>query len=99
MTHTHPACITYMPTCPACIEANPERVAAYDRESQDAARDAQRTAWRDRKRRSREAQDHDRPKGKQGVRGADHWRWKARVKREQEREARMANATSDLSRR
>jgi hypothetical protein len=23
MTHTHPACITFMPTCPACIEANP----------------------------------------------------------------------------
>jgi len=27
MTHTHPACITFAPSCPACRSEHPERVA------------------------------------------------------------------------
>ena len=97
--HTHPAVITFMPTCPACIEANPDRVAAMNAEAQEAAREALRETWRESQRRRRAAQqDPDRPKGKQGARGADHWRYKARVRREQEREARMATLRLTLER-
>jgi len=54
--HTHPACITYMPTCPACIAANPDRVAQNERDLRAADDEYQ----RQRRERRREAKRRQR---------------------------------------
>ena len=62
--HTHPACITYAPNCPACIAANPDRVAQQERDLRAASDEYQRQrreAQRDCKRRQRAALAASRP--------------------------------------
>ena len=83
MSHTHPACITFLDSCPACREAQPERVAMAEKLAEAAYTGKRRELQRKCKRAQRaEAREKRGPK--------QTWTHVARVRREAARAKRRA---------